>query len=115
MGCEIRGTLEDIMLFEVRDFFGTDIQRIKDDGEYPRLFYEAFGKTDITQQDAANAIAQFQRIMISDNSKYDQALRKEPGVFLSDAEFRGLDIFFTERGDCFHCHGGILFTDKSGS
>jgi cytochrome c peroxidase len=23
-----------------------------------------------------------------------------------------LEIFNTERGDCFHCHGGILFTDN---
>ena len=109
---KIRGTLEDIMLFEVKDFFGTDVQRLQEDPEYPRLFFEAYGQSDITHQAAANALAQFQRIMISDNSKYDQVLRKEPGVFLTDSEFRGLDIFFTEQGDCFHCHGGILFTDN---
>ena len=109
---KIRGSLEDIMLFEVKDFFGTDVTRLENDTEYPRLFFEAFGNTDITRQGAANALAQFQRTMISDNSKYDRVLNNEPGVFLTDSEFRGLDIFFTEHGDCFHCHGGILFTDN---
>ncbi len=109
---KIQGTLEDIMLFEVRDFFGTDVSRLQHHTDYPRLFFEAFGEEEITQENAANAMAQFQRTMISDNSKYDQVISQKPGVFLTDAELRGYDIFFTERGDCFHCHGGILFTDN---
>ena len=31
----------------------------------------------------------------------------------TDAELDGVDIFFTERGDCFHCHGSINFMDNS--
>jgi cytochrome c peroxidase len=33
-------------------------------------------------------------------------------VQLSVAETRGFEIFFTEKGDCFHCHSTILFTDN---
>lgn len=109
---KIQGTLEDIMLFEVRDFFGTDVDRLQNHADYPRLFFEAFGEEEITQENAAKAMSQFQRTMVSDNSKYDQVISQKPGIFLSDEELRGWDIFFTEKGDCFHCHGGILFTDN---
>ncbi|MEK7255269.1 MAG: cytochrome c peroxidase, partial [Bacteroidota bacterium] len=108
---KVQGTLEDIMLFEVKDFFKTDLDRLSRHPEYPRLFYEAFGEKVITNEFAAKALAQFQRTMISGNSKYDKVIGNA-NVFLTDAELNGYDIFFTEKGDCFHCHGGILFTDN---
>ncbi len=109
---KIQGSLEDIMKFEVSIFFNTDVERLQKQPEYPKLFFEAFGEKEITQDKAAYALAQFQRTMISDKSKYDKVINKEPGIFFTDAEFNGFDIFFTERGDCFHCHGGILFSDN---
>ena len=57
------------------------------------------------------ALGQFMRSMVSADSKFDKYLRNE-GVFLTASEERGYEIFFTERGDCFHCHGGPLFTDN---
>jgi cytochrome c peroxidase len=56
------------------------------------------------------AIAQFERTIISSNSKWDKYLRGE--VSLSQTEAKGFEIFFTEKGDCFHCHTTILFTDN---
>jgi cytochrome c peroxidase len=109
---KIQGTLEDIMLHEVKDFFKTDITRLKKHKDYPKLFFEAFGTDKITHELAAKALAQFERILFSGNSKYDKVLDKNSGIFLTDAELNGYDIFFTEKGDCFHCHGGILFTDN---
>ncbi|MCB9289790.1 MAG: c-type cytochrome [Lewinellaceae bacterium] len=109
---KVEGSLEDIMLFEVKDFFVTDLGNLEAHPDYPRLFYEAFGEGGITHERAAKALAQFERTMASGNSKYDQVLRQEPGVFLTDEELNGYDLFFTEEGDCFHCHGGILFTDN---
>ena len=36
------------------------------------------------------------------------------GVIIgTDAEKRGMDIFFGESGECFHCHGEYNFTDYS--
>ncbi len=109
---KVQGTLEDIMLFEAKDFFKTDLDRLRRHPEYPRLFYEAFGQDTITYELAAKALSQFQRTMVSSNSKYDRVLDQSSGVFLTDEELNGYDIFFTEKGDCFHCHGGILFTDN---
>jgi cytochrome c peroxidase len=107
---KVQGTLEDIMLFEVREFFQADMARFNAHDEYPVLFYQAFGKTVITEELAAMALAQFERTMISSNSVYDRAMRGE--IFFTDAQYNGMEIFFTEKGDCFHCHGGILFTDN---
>jgi cytochrome c peroxidase len=32
---------------------------------------------------------------------------------LSASEIRGMNLFFSEEGECFHCHQGALFTDYS--
>jgi cytochrome c peroxidase len=39
-------------------------------------------------------------------------LRGDQGA-LSAAQVRGLGLFFSERLECFHCHGGLNFTDSS--
>jgi cytochrome c peroxidase len=60
------------------------------------------------------AIAQFERTLISGNSKFDQFLRKE--TILTPEEQNGFDVFMDEaKGDCFHCHGSDnnpLWTDN---
>lgn len=109
---KVQGKLEDIMLFEVKDFFKTDLSKLQNHPDYPRLFYEAFGTDTITYELAAKALSQFERTMISCNSKYDKVLDQNSGVFFTDEELNGYDLFFTEKADCFHCHGGILFTDN---
>lgn len=78
--------------------------------QYPDLFFDAFGTRTIDSMHVVKAIAQFERTMISGNSKWDKYLRGE--VALSQAEAKGFEIFFTEKGDCFHCHATILFTDN---
>jgi cytochrome c peroxidase len=77
---------------------------------YPDLFFKAFGTRNIDSTHVVKAIAQFERTLISANSKWDRYLKGE--VQLSQAETKGFEIFFTERGDCFHCHSTILFTDN---
>ncbi len=78
--------------------------------EYPDLFLKAFGTRTIDSTLVTKAIAQFERTLISSNTKYDRYLRGE--AQLSQAESKGFEIFFTEKGDCFHCHTTILFTDN---
>jgi cytochrome c peroxidase len=83
------------------------------DEEYPALFEAAFGTSIIDSTLVTRAIAQFERTLISGNSKFDKYLREE--INLSPAEFRGLELFMTEAGDCFHCHGNPgnpLWTDN---
>ena len=95
---------------EMHETWPRAIQKLKIHPDYPDLFFGAFGTRDIDSTHVAKAIAQFERTLISSDSKWDRYLRGE--VQLSLAETRGFEIFFTEKGDCFHCHSTILFTDN---
>ena len=90
------------------------VDRLRAHADYPDLFELAFGTKDIDRYLVAKAIAQFERTLISQDSKFDQFLRGE--AVLTESEIRGYDLFNTERGDCFHCHGasntGFQFTDN---
>jgi cytochrome c peroxidase len=81
---------------------------------YPTLFAEAFGSTTIERSLVSKAIAQFERTLISANSKFDRHLLGTATLTASEAN--GLAVFMDEsRGDCFHCHGNPnspLWTDN---
>ncbi len=97
------------------------IGKLEADAEYPALFTAAFGKAEtgsaITRQRIGLAIEQFVLTLVSQDSKFDRAARKVET--LTEQEKLGLQLFITEhdprmglRGaDCFHCHGGNLFTN----
>ena len=78
------------------------------DPQYREEFKIAFNVDVIDSLDVAKAIAQFERTMLSGNSKYDKYIRGE--VFLTESEIRGKDIYNDETADCFHCHGTSLFS-----
>jgi cytochrome c peroxidase len=85
--------------------------------EYPDRFRAAFKSPGITPQKIALALEQYLLTLVSSHSKFDLALLGR--ATLTPPEQRGLELFMTEsdprtdqRGaDCFHCHGGPLFTD----
>lgn len=108
---KVEGTLEEVMLFEAKDFFQANLDRLQNHPAYPGLFKDAFGTDKITYLTCANALAQFTRTMISYNSKYDKFLKGQ--ATLSESEKRGYDLFYSEKGDCFHCHGNALLTDRT--
>ena len=82
---------------------------------YPDLFLRAFGTSKIDSILITRAIAQFERTLISGDSKFDQYLKGE--TTLTPQEQNGFDVFMDEaKGDCFHCHGSEnnpLWTDNS--
>lgn len=86
------------------------MEKLSNDQVYPDLFFDAFGTREIDSTLTVMAIAQFERTIISSDSKWDRYLRGE--VNLTQAEAMGFEVFFTEKGDCFHCHATILFTDN---
>ena len=90
------------------------VKKLQNHAEYPVLFQQAFGSSTIDATLVTKAIAQFERTLISSNSKFDQYLLGEKT--LSPEEQRGFSIFMDEtKGDCFHCHGSNnnpLWTDQ---
>lgn len=61
---------------------------------------------------AVRAIAAFVRSIVSFDSPYDHYLAGDTTA-LSPAAERGMQLFFSERLECFHCHGGFNFTDST--
>lgn len=91
------------------------VNELQNHPEYPQLFNEAFGTANIDSVLVAQAIAQFERTLISAGSKFDRySLGLEE---LTEQELSGLDVFLSEeKGDCFHCHGNPnnpLWTNNS--
>ncbi|MBS1630041.1 MAG: c-type cytochrome [Bacteroidetes bacterium] len=85
--------------------------RLNAHSEYPTLFEKAFGTRTISSVLLMKAIAQFERTIVSGNSKWDKYLRGE--ATLTDAESRGRIVYEDEdKGDCTHCHSiGSTFSD----
>jgi cytochrome c peroxidase len=99
---------------EMHDILPNVLSKLQNHPEYPGLFFAAFGTEEITEELLAKAIAQFERTIVSGNSRFDRARRGE--IFLTDDEQDGFELFNDLFGaDCFHCHGenGGLFTDYS--
>jgi cytochrome c peroxidase len=90
------------------------IQRHK---SYPIHFRKAFGiekRNEISRDLITKAIAQFERSLISNSSKYDKVVRGE--MEFTAAEKRGWTIFFDAsdelpKAECGHCHIDPLFTN----
>ncbi len=89
------------------------IAELSGDASYQSQFALAFPEDHgrITVQNLTRAIAAFERTLLSFNSPYDRYTHGEPNA-ISPAAKRGLALFFGERLECYHCHGGINFTDN---
>lgn len=82
-------------------------------------FQKAFGDGAATSEKVALALEAYLLSLTSYDSRFDQSMKGEGE--LSKEERRGFELFFTEYeprsnsygADCFHCHGGALFTDHS--
>ena len=70
---------------------------------YKTKFKNAFGTVYIDSTHVSKALAQFERKLISNNSKYDKVLRNE--IDLTSDEYAGLNLVNNQtKGNCLHCH-----------
>ncbi|WP_237682714.1 cytochrome-c peroxidase [Sphingobacterium sp. B16(2022)] len=76
---------------------------------YVNLFQQAFAEKP-SAQGAAKALAQFQRTLISSNSRYDNYRSGQDLKALSAGELRGMHLV---KQKCGTCHSGELFTDNA--
>lgn len=88
------------------------VEKLRKKQLYPSLFKQAFNSDTIQEAMIVKALAQFQRTLVSADSRYDKYLRGEYNPTAS--ELNGIALFYAgpdpvkgRRGaDCAHCHGG---------
>lgn len=95
------------------------LQRLKDEPVYAALFSNAFPEQSASEiSDPVNfdnivkALASFVRGLTSFNSAFDEFEQGNITALSASAE-RGRQLFFSERLECFHCHGGYMFSDAT--
>ncbi len=89
------------------------IQWMQSDPKYRQMFAEAFSeKQPVNISNLTKALASFQRSLVSFNSPYDRYRYQRETNAISAAAKRGEKLFNSERLECFHCHGGINFSDS---
>ena len=89
------------------------------DAHYPDLFERAFPK-EASKGPAAlyslstltKALASFERALLSFDSPYDRYKYGNQPDAISESAKRGEVLFFGEKMECYHCHGGLNLTDN---
>jgi cytochrome c peroxidase len=91
------------------------LARLKAEPVYQDLFPKAFPEQadPIALGSLTRAIAAFERTMISASSPYDRYSYGGDPSGLSASALRGRELFFSEKLECFHCHGGFNFADSA--
>jgi len=83
-------------------------ERLKKKKEYVALFEKAFGEMPSPKL-ISNAIATYERTLISGNSRYDKFMFHKDSSALSNKEIRGMRLF--DKLNCISCHSGFNFTN----
>jgi cytochrome c peroxidase len=89
--------------------------RLEADPLYQELFAAAFPDLEaeeplFSQKTIVYALATFQRALVSGRSRYDIYANGEDSQALTRQEKLGMQLFFSEETECYHCHGGLLFS-----
>jgi cytochrome c peroxidase len=101
---------------ELHNDWGDVEQKLREHETYPTLFRKAFGiktTSEINKDLATKAMAQFERIIVSADSKYDRV--KQGLEQFTDLELMGEGLFFDDDPDlpdaeCSHCHNAPMMT-----
>ena len=88
------------------------LQRLNTDTAYREQFAQVFGPGPITTQQTAQALATFQRTLVSAtrNTPFEQLLRGRPQR-MSEEQLYGLHLFRT-KARCMNCHFGPTLSDE---
>jgi cytochrome c peroxidase len=84
---------------------------LKKNAGYQKLFQAAFGNAEVDIDRAAQAIATFERTVLSGNSAYDKYKAGNKSA-LSASAIRGMDVYFN-KAKCDQCHEGLNFTTNA--
>ncbi len=91
------------------------LERFSTDPQYPALFAAAFPGSPraISYENIVKALASFSRRLVSFESPFDRYAYAGADDALSDSALRGMQLFFSERLECHHCHGGFNFSQAT--
>ena len=101
---------------EMNQTHKASVAKLKDDRSYAAMFRDAFGSGDITLERVENALASFERTILSGGSAFDEYEYGGRNDALTAAQIRGLEVFRNPaKGNCAACHAigahDALFTD----
>lgn len=85
-------------------------ERLNADTSYVKMAIDAYNRS----PDAfviTRALACFERSLLSGNSPYDQFTQKNISDAMTDAQIRGMNLFFSDRTNCSTCHSGFNFSN----
>jgi cytochrome c peroxidase len=88
------------------------LQRFKNQS-YSKLFKHAFDDGGADFDKIVKALASYVRSLTSFASPFDEYAYQSNDDAMSEAAKRGMELFFSEKLECFHCHGGFNFTQSS--
>lgn len=86
------------------------VERIAAIEGYENLFLEAFGSTEVNEERIRQALATFERSIVSESTKFDRFIAGESDIY-SDDELLGLHLFRT-KARCINCHNTGYFSDN---
>jgi len=87
---------------------------LESDPGYAALTRAAFSgdKNPYSLLNGVRAISAFVRSIVSFDTPYDRYMAGDDDA-LGEAAIRGMELFFSEKLECFHCHGGFNFSDST--
>ncbi|WP_170067777.1 cytochrome-c peroxidase [Neolewinella xylanilytica] len=98
------------------------IRKLREHGDYPARFRAAFGIDKVEEIDpelTVKALAQFERTIISADSKFDRVVYKNTDFFTELEQLGADSLFFVENvppgtlhPGCGHCHNAPQFGDN---
>jgi cytochrome c peroxidase len=88
------------------------VNALTGDANYGAQFIAAFpgDPKPLTLKHIVQAIASFERTLISGRSPFDRYVFDDDRTALSDSAKRGMALFYSARIGCAQCHSGINFT-----
>lgn len=90
------------------------VKELKDIPEYVQRFDKTFKGTNgsgVTFENAAKAIAAFERTLTANNSPFDKYVKGDHNA-LTTSQVRGFNLFRSGRTRCFECHGQPTFANR---
>jgi cytochrome c peroxidase len=103
---------------EMHQSLAVGVARLQQIPAYAPLYRKAFGENAITEANTLKALGQFERTLISSNSRFDK-FRRGDRTALTAYEQQGLVLFNTHPngtirgGNCGDCHSGDLQTNHT--